>query len=79
MDGPSQHVQIASELIGLGISPRYIVMYPTLNNELFHARRDNGLIPLLASEGPERSLIFPLGNHCVFIRSPLCGFQNRYR
>ncbi len=53
-------------------------MNPTFHNEFLHARRNDGLNPLLASKTPERSLILQLGNHCIFIWGPFCGLENGY-
>jgi len=67
----------SNELLGLG--PRFVVMYPTFNNEFFHSLRYYRLAPLFTSERFYCRLIFPLRNHCVFIRCPFGGLKNRHR
>lgn len=53
-------------------------MYPTFNDEFLHAVRNNGVIPLDAGKGLKCGLIFPQGNHCIFIWCPFCGLKNGY-
>jgi len=56
----------------LGLAEIFKVVHPTLDNILFHARRNERLIPFLANELIQISCAVPAGDHDVFVRRPLC-------